>query len=631
MALIQIAAFLIVTAGLAWKAKEKIVDVLPMAVCVLILLLYGLSFAGKLYWLDWINIIVLVGSVILLLKTGRQRSGEITGKCVREFLHPGSIAFFIAVVVVTVCVADKAVTWWDDYNFWATDVKALYAMNGFTGKYANVAPEFGDYPPGTQMIKWWFLHLNPGAFKEGLMFAGYYAMNMAFLAPLLKNLSRRRIWVILPALFFLWAFPSVAESFYLSGMCADLTMAVLYGSFLAAVLDEKNHCRLFYYTRLTLLLSVLVLCKNVGFLWVSFGLLFFFLYRILIWRREEKISFFKRTSMVLAVSVLPVIIEASWLLFCLIMRRVARLTGAAVSMAVGNMGIPDVNREMVSAFLEAFFLWPLHKWKTIALDLTPFALYLFLLVGVGILWKKNCLEQKTARFLGLFFGLSGLFFYGLNLVSHLTIFAVEEQYLQPFGMISSIERYGAPFMIGSLYVLIFLWINHKRVDATRAYMICFMLIFLCVDYKLLYEGIWGYRSEIQEVQDQRAEIIGEESNQFLTVLSKNKTVKGEIEKGGIRVLYLRDGRKGEWVKNAYLNFEAAPISLMHKGIDPDQISLKLITESMEEAHTVYLYLDNLGEEAKIKLNETVGDGAFSYGNLYKLEYSDTEAMLRLVH
>ena len=44
------------------------------------------------------------------------------------------------------------VSWWDDYNFWATDVKSIFYRNGFADKYANAAPEFGDYPPGTQMM-----------------------------------------------------------------------------------------------------------------------------------------------------------------------------------------------------------------------------------------------------------------------------------------------------------------------------------------------------------------------------------------------------------------------------------------------------------------------------------------------
>ena len=103
----------------------------------------------------------------------------------------------------------------------------------------NAAAEFGDYPPGTQMLKWWFLHFSPGEFKEGLMFAGYYFMNLAFLFPMLKIIKKRNILQMAAGAAILWLFPAVAETFWCNGCCADLTMAVVYGAFLTAVADSK--------------------------------------------------------------------------------------------------------------------------------------------------------------------------------------------------------------------------------------------------------------------------------------------------------------------------------------------------------------------------------------------------------
>lgn len=79
----------------------------------------------------------------------------------------GALTALLMTAVVTICVGSKLVSWWDDYNFWATDVKSIYYLDGFAGKYTNVAPEFGDYPPATQMIKWWFLHFHPDSLKKG--------------------------------------------------------------------------------------------------------------------------------------------------------------------------------------------------------------------------------------------------------------------------------------------------------------------------------------------------------------------------------------------------------------------------------------------------------------------------------
>lgn len=125
------------------------------------------------------------------------------------------------------------------------------------------------------------------------------------------------------------------------------------------------------------------------------------------------------------------------------------------------MNIPAYQSGMVKAFAEAFLSWPLHRGRTFAIDLSPLGLFLILLVFVGLLWKLGLLERRKAVYLGGFLAAVGVVFYSINLISHLTIFAVETQYLEPFGMVSSIERYGAPFTIGGLYLLAF-WQPEKE-------------------------------------------------------------------------------------------------------------------------------------------------------------------------
>ena len=100
-------------------------------------------------------------------------------------------------------------------------------------------------------------------------------------------------------------------------------------------------------------------------------------------------------------------------------------------------------------------------------------------------------------------------FYSINLISHLTIFAVETQYLEPFGMVSSIERYGAPFTIGGLYLLAFLAAG-KGVDGARksgtGALLCMVFVLLTADYAGAYRALWGYRSTVEEVLREREEI-----------------------------------------------------------------------------------------------------------------------------
>lgn len=658
MAVIQVLALILVVLYLSYRLKEKIVDVLPVAVSLLVLLLYGLAHIRHLSFLDGVNIGIVTAAGICFLRCSKEKKKEILAFCKRELLHPGCMVMVLTLTVVTICVSDKVVTWWDEYNFWATDVKSLFYLDGFAGKYSNVAAEFGDYPPGTQMMKWWFLHLSPDVFREGLMFAGYYAMNLTFLMPLMRKLpglgewsaeqseTRRMQWLpgvslllLMPVM--LWMFPSVAEEFYLTGSCADLTMGVVYGAFLAAVLDEENHGSLFYYGRLALYLMVLVLLKNTGFLWAGFGIVFLCGYRFLMWKKNGKTvcrSGKKERQAVLLTVLLPILTEGSWLVFCLLMRRVAKLTGTAVRMATGSMQLPDYSEKLVHAFWEAFFTYPLHRWKTAAIDLSPFALYVLLLILTAVMYKIGRWQKEKALFTGIFFALSGAVFYLFNLISHLTIFVIEEQYLEPFGMVSSIERYGAPFTIGGLYVIGFLYLNMQRETDRRSgwryrpylpYWLCFLSVFLFADHKMAYEGLIGYRSSVEEVVEGRQEILDGAASEFLTVLKEAEETKKIAETNGMRVLYLRDGRNLSWVQNTYVSFEASPVSVMYGSFLPEEQSEEDVIRAIRESHAEYLYVDDAGTGEERAFDRMTKDGAFCYNTLYKAEWADGEVSLRL--
>ena len=141
------------------------------------------------------------------------------------------------------------------------------------------------------------------------MFAGYYFGVFVFLTPLLSRLDealqtdRRTVkqlfWTVVLVVC-LAAFPSMTETFYLGGMCADLVMAVIYGVILMSCLEDRavlgadtatadtaaadtatadiadaaSRSRVFSNLRIALYLGVLLLVKSVGFLWAAFALVF---------------------------------------------------------------------------------------------------------------------------------------------------------------------------------------------------------------------------------------------------------------------------------------------------------------------------------------------------------------------
>lgn len=620
MAVFQIAAFIVLMTVIAYKAKEAFTDVIPVAVCILVLVLYGLSFINGLWITDYLAVLVCMMAVLLCLRQTKEKKQEFFAFIRKEFVSPGTIMALVLLITVPILTGSKAVTWWDDFNFWATDVKSVFYLNGFAEKYQNVAPEFGDYPPGTQMMKWWFLHMHPSEFKEGLMFAGYYFMNLAFLVPLLKYLKKRNIPLMILMMAALWLFPSCVEVFSYDGCCADLTMAVIYGYFLVSVVDREDHGRFFYYGRLALLLAVLVLCKNVGFMWVAFGLLFFLGYHGFVLRTFSR-SKEERKGM-LWVIVLPIFAEGSWLSFCLLNRRVAKLTGTALHMATGSMNVPEVQQEMVSAYFTAFLRYPLHRWSTLAIDLSPLACYLLLLLFVFLLYKKGKIEKRQGIFIGSFLGVSGICFYAINLLSHLTIFAVETQYLEPFGMVSSIERYGAPFTVGGLYLAAHLTMKQGEVRVASSkwpewvtryggILICLAFVLLTADYNSAFRGLAGYRSSVSDDHKAAQDMIDEAAETFL------ENVGAEQKGSHGRVLYLRDASDVSWVRNTYISFFAAPVSVMYGNVNAEAMGSEEIVKAIDDAHAGYLYAEEITNGQELFDELTAGE-SFAYGCLYRV-------------
>lgn len=604
MAVVNILAFCALALLLSLLWEEKIVDVLPAAACMLILLLYILAFGRCLSAIDILSSLFLAGAAaaLAIVCRDKERRAEILGRMKRELSHPGVIAALLIFVGTTILTSGRVAVWWDDMNFWATDVKALYELDGFAAKYTNAASEFGDYPPGAQLIKWWFVHMNPREFSEGLMFAGYYFGVFVFLVPLLGRLKGKNPVLLLAAAVCLWAFPSAAEAFYCQGMCADLMMAVIYGAFLTAVMDQEGHKRSFCHARLALYLSVLVLVKSVGFLWAAFGLVFLGIWQ----RKREKGRGFWRPFLIAAAA--PALSGGSWLLFCLLMRRVAKLTGSALSMAAGNLPIllPGVRGQLVKAFLEAFAVWPLHRGRTWAIDFSPLGMLILICALVAVYQKSGVLDRGQARLLGIFLPATAAVFYSINLVSHLTIFATESQYLEPFAMVSSIERYGAPFTVGSLYLLAF-WLLKKEGTAAPKflrngkagfwwerdgrYLLCFMFVILSANWPEVFHGLYGYRAEREEELAVREEMVSGESAEFLALVS-------ELDAGsGMRILYLKDAAANQWVKNTYVAYEASPVSLIFGSIDCETMNSGDLWNAMDASHAGYLYLDQISGNA----------------------------------
>ena len=616
MWLLNIIAFLIITVYIANKTKETMAEVVPVTACGLILGLYVLAYFRCLSWIDGISIGIIGLALWGFFKTGKTERMKCLCKTKELLGHPVTIMIICSAVMISFLVQNRITLWWDDVNFWATDVKSIYYLNGFAGKYGNAAPEFGDYPPGVQLFKWWFLHFNPNEFKEGLMFAGYYILNILLLAPLFSRMEsvKNKFLNIVQYIFggaCLFLLPSVVETFYLEGTCSDLPMGIAYGLFLWSVIDEKNHNLKFSYCRQILALSLVMICKNTGFQWAIYGLLFWFAYHWFM-DKEERKGIFKRF---IGIAVLPALVEGSWLLSCLLKRRVAKLTGAGIKMAVSGV-LPDVDYRMqlVKNFILGFTMEPIHRQNTIGIDLSVMAFIILAVITIMFFGKEQLISKKERNLLLGFLAISGVISYGITLIAHLTIFVTEMQYLEAVVMTASIERYGAPFTMGILYILWGIWIKKEHSWKKYSYAISMIFVCLCAQWPGAYHALWGYQEVLEAKQAERSAMVEEDARLFA------QKTEGIWKEKGTRILYMRDGSKNHRVKDTYINYEVAPLGVVYADVTESLFQPEVCRQLVEQSHAKYLYAD----EAMLKSDLLFTDMSenFQYETLYKIVTKD---------
>ena len=654
MAIVNITAFLICLFALSYYWEEKLVEILPVLTCMLVLVLYILALIGHLSLIDMMAIVIITIFIIWLMKSSKERKADFGGICLKNMTYMSFIAGFILIICVILCTSQKVVTWWDDINFWATDVKSLYYLDGFASKYSNVAPEFGDYPPAAQVFKWWFLHFSKIGFHEGLAFAGYYTMNMIFMLPILSKLKGKNPLIALLMSLSLWFLPSVAEVYGYNGFCADLTLACIYGAFLFAVTDEsysnangenQKKKESFYYIRLALYLGVLVLVKSVGFIWAVFGLVFFFLYQ------ASKKNVAKKC---LAVTAAPIITGGSWMFFCLLMRRVAKTTATAVKyITTDEYSFSGYMSDYARAFLKAFVKLPLHPEKSPLLNLSPLAFYICICLIVILFYRKGLMPKRQGRIVLLFSIISGALFYGIIFIAHITIFANETQYLEAYGMISSIERYGAPFTVGTMLFLANIWMEYgenmftgetfpvKKLPASllksaflQKYGTCIVFIIfvaLTAGYESGYHGLIGYHREVEEQLADRDAMLDDDARYFLKALQAieggTETLTKSQTRTGTRVCYIQRDDEPRRVRNSYTNFEASPISVVYRNINLNDAPAEWMAQQIRDSHAFYLYVEATEADAAGVFDEMMAEGVFSCEKLYKIEDDGTKLYL----
>lgn len=513
MYIFSVLAIILIAQLIAYKQNQKLADTLPVTCCGFILVLYLLAFFGGLSTVNYICIPIVLIMIIWLLYNAE------LGMFLRQLLTVQNVCLLSVMVLITFLMSDRTAIWWDDINYWATDAKQLWHLGGFAGKYGNVAPDFGDYPPAINLFKWFFLQMSPAKYKEGLGYAGYTCFNFILLLPLISRIdevivkkaapslpgdnvnvkvatnkkyyvSDRKliskykvrftdrnitledrispVTVIMTAVLNLVAclclllLPTFANKICFEGTCVDVTMGILYGILLWDIKNRDGKSQNYYCIRIGIYGAVLVLCKSIGLMWALGAALFM----VICYRLRKKGQSFDSSlyeddlkAIIISWSLWAVSI-GSWMLFCLKNRRLAKSTGSVVSMLkTGDWKLGYWIKEKAAPFFKGFAIYPMHTDKSFLLDLSALVIIVIYVAVIIIITRKNMVSRNQGRMLMLFNVIGAVVSYGIVFAGHITVFATETQYSEGQVMAISISRYSAPYVIGMFILLCGIFID----------------------------------------------------------------------------------------------------------------------------------------------------------------------------
>lgn len=655
-------AAVILAAGLiAYREEKKLADTLGITCCGCILLLYILAFFRIMSWIDFISIPVIILIIVRMANEGT------LSEYFKKLCTVQNLCIILTLILISVSQVPRVVTWWDDINFWATDVKALFYLEGFPGKYGNVAPEFGDYPPALSLFKWLFLHIKPNEYIEGLGFAGYMCFNFILLLPIISRLDemvyrkdidvqdRKNVGVkaspnekyrydehkliskykvkisgkrvseeddisavmILKELLFnalgcfcIVMLPSVANIVCFEGTCADVTMGILYGSLLWAIWSRRKEQTVFSYSKIALYGCTMLLCKTIGVIWGVFAFIFLLLVLKGSRKREryDAESFlYTDVKYILFVVATWMITVGSWWISCLSKRRIAKLTTSGVHMAAsGDLHIIENIKEKLPVFAQGMVLYPMHTNKTGALDLPVLFIFIVFIVALIIYRKRDTISRYEYKNLLGYVIVTAVISYGIIFLGHITVFSMETQYSTGQVMAISISRYGAPFVLGTLILLMGIWISsierfeggrpvaernvreRERSSTLKSLIVMYagfaVFVLLTCDYIGVYNGILGYKSTLEDSKQVMSDMISDAGDFRQSVLG-NDDFKGK------RFLYLQNADNSSWVKNAYISHDIAPVAAVYETVSPGMGS-EQVRQLLFASHASYLYADS---------------------------------------
>ena len=451
-ACLNIAAFLVLSATLACKYRERMVTVLPVSTAALILVLFALALFRALYLIDIIAGLTLIACAVFFVRSFGKNSGR---ELLRVLFSPSSVAFYCIMLLAFVFLKNVCLVGRDDFGCWAIEAKSIFFYDGFAPKFRNAAYSYGMYFPGTSLFRWWTCHLFGGV-SEGLLFAGSGWLLVLLAAPLLACCPYGIIFApaaaLAGSLLFL-LLPGTIDYIPYASICTEPAMSAAFAGAFITLFEKDKPSSI---PRLAAYLFMLSFFKASGILLALAVLLFCLIYMrsVRAGRSEtedagEDASLLARirTPRKLLKAVACFVPTGIWYAYCLAMQRSNYYTASME--AVSEYGAAP----FLKSFIRGFLLEPAHFMHDGVFDL-PIAAVLLILVLVAFCgWRAGLLKGKKYGVLARYTVVISAVYFAALLAMHCFVFR-ESDYLEASYMAASIAHYGLPVFFGAMLFLL---------------------------------------------------------------------------------------------------------------------------------------------------------------------------------
>lgn len=534
--MISFIGFILLTFVISYKFEENIIKILPISLAIFTNIIFILAMFRRLLWIDHIGGII---SIIIIVYFIHQIYSKIFDWNLLKYLitEPSFIALAMSFLIVFSLEKGRIACNWDELGCWALEVKTLFLIDGFSLPQMHTIIEYAHYMPGQMIFEWWFCHLNPTYFHEGLMYVGYYLFFVIIMSPIFyfKTSSKKQMPVLKGILgtFILLALPSTVSIFEYGMLSVEFLQSALVGVMLYEIYNYSflnSHLALWRWLAYSYLLIILkdssLLLLFIIYMWALFLWIF------------TKHKFGIPIKNLVIGSSMSAIVVYIWKIYVQINNRGKMYPKATNFIELlfqflkNPSGADGQTLGYIKAFGEAILYYPLHINRTWGINLTVIEIVCFIATAIYIIYRLHIYDfGKKELLITESFSVIGIAVYLLMVLGMHMFYFRETQYLDAYYVMHSISRYVEPLFLG---ILLFLLLTCFLKMKWKSWLITICMIILSANLSTVKNCLITYQPAKKSVLSQRKELIEKKRDFF-------DAINGELEeKEQGRILYVCD-------------------------------------------------------------------------------------------